>query len=128
MLKNMFLTAAVLAGMVLAYNYGENNGLQSSNNDPIQVEQVGDKTYLHWTTMDKTYDIRQFGNELYMGSRDHQITGATLLVGESFGNNFPMRTPVAAQGKNESLKDKLTDEFYNAVDKAKDLKKELWGN
>lgn len=124
MLRQLFWTGVFLGGLALSYNYGKD----SVKNEDIQIQQFGGQTYLHWNAMDKTYPLYHFGEDLFMGSRDHQLKGANYVLRATIANKLaPERSPIP-QHKGKTVKEKVVDEYYNFKERAQDIKEEFWGN
>jgi len=72
--------------------------------------------------------LYHFGEDLFMGSREHQLKGADYVRRATIADKLaPERSPIPHH-KEKTVKEKVVDEYNNFKERAQDLKEELWGN
>lgn len=122
MLRQLFWTAVFVGGIALSYQYGR----QSAKHDDIQVHTLGGHHYLEWKAMEKNYPLYHFGEDLYLGGREHQLKGADYVLRATIANKLIPEQVLPPEKEKQTLREQVLKEFDKAKQKAKEIKEDLW--
>jgi hypothetical protein len=123
MLRKLLWTSVFVAGLAGAYQYGK----KAAEHKDLEINTVKGQNYLMWKSTGKTYQLHQFGEDLYMGGKEHQLKGAYYLLQEqATSSTLPATSTPPQKQKQATLKEQIVKEFEELKEKALELKEELW--